>query len=263
MRVRKIVVLAALICLASCASAQTKVERARAKSPTYQYNLGNFFLNQGNIDEAIKSYLRALSLDSRFHLAHNALGLAYSMKGQLDDAVKSYLRCLEINAQFTEARNNLGTVYQELNQLEKAELEFRTALRDLTYQKREMPYFNLARLCYLQGRLDEALENVDKSLQLQPRLAMAHNLRGLVYEKRNELALAVASYEQAVKIVPEDLTFSYNLAVAYFKAEEYAKSKELFLEIQGKITDAETRETVARYLRLIGDRGPALAGGRT
>jgi Flp pilus assembly protein TadD len=85
---------------------------------------------------------------------------------------------------------------------------------------------------------------------------MAHNLRGLIYEKRNDLVLAVASYEQAVKIVPDDLLFCYNLAAAYFKTEDYAKSKELFLKIQGKITDAETRETIARYLRLIGDRRP-------
>lgn len=262
MRVRKIVVLAALICLASCASAQTKIQRAREKDPKYQYNLGLLYLNQSNVDEAMKYFFKTLSLDPKFYLAHNALGLSYSMKGQLDDAVKSYLRCLELNAQFTEARNNLGTVYQELNQLDKAEVEFRAALRDLTYQKRELPYFNLARLCYLQGRLDEALENVDKSLQIQPRLAMAHNLRGLVYEKRNELVLAVASYEQAVKIVPDDLLFGYNLAVAYFKTEDYTKSKELFLKIQGKITDAETRETVARYLRLIGDRGPAPVGVR-
>lgn len=257
MRKRRIAVLTAIIFLASCASAQTKVQRAREKDPKYQYNLGLLHLNQSNVDEATKYFFKTLSLDPKFYLAYNALGLAYSMKGQLEDAVKSYLRCLELNAQFTEARNNLGTVYQELKQLDKAEVEFKTALRDLTYQKRDLPYFNLARLYYLQGRVDEALENVDKALQIQPRLAMAHNLRGLLYEKRNELVLAVASYEQAVKTVPDDLLFSYNLAVAYFKTEDYARAKELFLKIQGKITDAETRDTVARYLRLIGDRGPA------
>lgn len=257
MRARRIAVLAVIIGLASCASAQTKVQRARERDPKYQYNLGLLHLNQSNVDEAMTYFFKTLSLDPKFYLAYNALGLSYSMKGQLDDAVKSYLRCLELNSQFTEARNNLGTVYQELKLLDKAEVEFRAALQDLTYQKRELPYFNLARLCYLQGRLDEALENVDKSLQIQPRLAMAHNLRGLIYEKRNELVLAVASYEQAVKIVPDDLLFTYNLAVAYFKTEDYAKSKESFLKIQGRANDAETRDTIARYLRLIGDRGPA------
>lgn len=254
MRVKTIAVLTICASLAFCASAQTKVERARAKDPKYQYNLGNFYLNQNNIDEAIRCYVKALSLDTRFYLAYNALGLAHSMRGRLDEAAKSYLRCLEINPQFTEARNNLGTVYQELKQLDKAEAEFKAALQDLTYQNRELPYFNLARLYVLQNRLDEAFENVNKSLQIRPRLAMAHNLRGLVLEKRNDMTEAVASYEQAVKIVPDDLLFSFNLAVAYFKNGDYVKSKELFLKIQGKVPDAETKDTIARYLRLIGER---------
>ncbi|HPW18175.1 MAG TPA: tetratricopeptide repeat protein [Candidatus Aminicenantes bacterium] len=254
MRVKTVAVLTICASLAFCASAQKKVERARAKDPKYQYNLGNFYLNQNNVDEAIKSYVRALSLDTRFYPAYNALGLAHSMRGRLDEAAKSYLKCLEINPGFTEARNNLGTVYQEMKQYGKAEAEFKAALQDPGFQNRELPYFNLARLYVLQDRLDEAAESVDKALQIRPRLAMAHNLRGLILEKKNDLAGAVAAYEQAVKIVPDDVVFSYNLAVACFKSAEYAKAKELFLRLQGKVSDAETKDTIARYLRLIGDR---------
>ena len=254
MRAKAMAVLTMCACLAFCASAQTKTQKAREKDPQYQYNVGLFYLNQNDVENATKYFVKALSLDTRFYLAYNAMGLAHSMKGRLDEAAKSYLKCLEINPKFTEARNNLGTVYQEMNQLDKAEAEFRTALQDLTYQNRELPYFNLARLNVLQNRFDEALENVLKALQIRPRLAMAHNLRGLIYEKLNNPVEAVASYEQAVKIVPDDVLFNYNLAVAYFKNGDYSRSKEIFHKIQGKVTDAETRDTIARYLRLIGDR---------
>ena len=254
MRAKAMAVLTMCACLAFCASAQTKTQKAREKDPQYQYNVGLFYLNQSDVENATKYFVKALSLDTRYYLAYNAMGLAHSMKGRLDEAAKSYLKCLEINPKFTEARNNLGTVYQEMNQLDKAEAEFRTALQDLTYQNRELPYFNLARLNVLQNRLDEALDNVLKALQIRPRLAMAHNLRGLIYEKLNNVVEAVASYEQAVKIVPDDVAFNYNLAVAYFKNGDYSRSKEIFHKIQGKVTDAETRDTIARYLRLIGDR---------
>jgi type IV pilus assembly protein PilF len=254
MRAKAMAVLTMCACLAFCASAQTKTQKAREKDPQYQYNVGLFYLNQNDVENATKYFVKALSLDTRFYLAYNAMGLAHSMKGRLDEAAKSYLKCLEINPKFTEARNNLGTVYQEMNQFDKAEAEFRTALRDLTYQNRELPYFNLARLNVLQNRFDEALDNVLKALQIRPRLAMAHNLRGLIYEKLDNVVEAVASYEQAVKIVPDDVLFNYNLAVAYFKNGDYSRSKEIFHKIQGKVTDAETRDTIARYLRLIGDR---------
>lgn len=254
MRVKAIAVVTICASLAFCASSQAKVQRAREKDPKYQYNLGLFYLNQSDIDNAVKYLVKSLTLDTRYYLAWNALGLAHSMRGRLDESAKAYQKCLEINPRFTEAHNNLGTVYQGMNQLDKAEEEFRKALADLTYQNRELPYCNLARLYVLQGRLDEALDNADKAIQIKPRLAMAHNIRGQVLEKKNDLDGAVSAYEAAVKIVPDDLLFSYNLAVACFKNADYARSKEVFLKIQGKITDPDTRDTIARYLRLIGDQ---------
>jgi Tfp pilus assembly protein PilF len=255
MRAKAVAVITICAGLTFCASAQTKAQKAQAKDPRYQYNVGLFYLNQNDVDGAVKYFTKALSLDSRYYLAWNALGLAHSMKGRLDEAVKAYLKCLEVNPQFTEAHNNLGTVYQEMNRLDQAEEQFKTVLADQVYQNRELAYFNLARLYVLQNKLDLALDNVDKSIQLKPRLAMAHNLRGIIFEKRNDLGEAVVSYDAAVKIVPEDLSFNYNLAVACFKNKDYARAKEIFLKIQGKVTDADTRDTIAKYLKMINDLG--------
>ena len=255
MRAKAIAVLSICASLAFCASSQAKIQKAREKDPKYQYNLGLFYLNQNNVDEAVKNFVKALSLDTRYYLAWNALGLAHSMKGRLEESVKAYQKCLEVNPRFTEAHNNLGTAYQEVKLLDKAEEEFKKALLDLNYQNRELPYFNLARLYVLQGRFDEGFENVQKSLQIQPRLAMGHNLKGLIFEKRDSLSEAIAAYEQAVKIVPEEVLFSYNLAVAYFKNEEYARAKELFLKISGKVTDTETKDAIGRYLKIISEKG--------
>ena len=254
MRAKAIAVVTLCASLTFCASTQARQQRAQEKDPKYQYNLGLFYLNQNDVENATKYFVKALALDTTYYLAWNAMGLAHSMRGRLDEAAKAYEKCLQINPQFSEAHNNLGTVYQELNQLDKAEAEFRKALSDLTYQNRELPYFNLARLCVLQNRLDEALDNIQKSIQIKPRLAMAYNLQGQIYEKRNKFDDAVTSYEAAVKIVPDDVLFNYNLAVAYFKNGEYSRSKECFLKVQARITDPDMKEALARYLRLIGDR---------
>ena len=255
MRAKVLAVLSICATLAFCASSQAKIQRNQEKDPNYQYNLGLFYLNQSNVDEAVKYFVKALSLDTRFYLALNGLGLAHSMKGRLDESVKAYQKCLEINPRFTEAHNNLGTVYQEMNLLDKAEGEFKAALLDVGYQNRELPYLTLARLYVLQNRLDEALENVQKSIQIKPRLAMAHNLLGIIFEKRSSLDEAIASYAAAVKIVPEDVLFNYNLGVAYFKNGDYARAKEIFLKISGRVTDAETKDTINRYLKIINDKG--------
>ena len=252
MRAKAIVVLILTAFLAFCASKQVRIQKAREKDPKYHYNVGLFHLNQGNVEESVKSFVRSLALDTRYFLSWNALGLAHSMRGRLDEAVKAYRACLDINPQFAEAHNNLGTVYDRMGRLDEAENEWKAALQDPLYQNRELAYTNLARLYIVQDRLDEAFDSVQKAIQIQPRLAMAHNLRGQVYEKRNDLDNAAASYEAAVKIVPDDVLFNYNLGVAYFKLTEYPKARETFLKIQARVTDPDMRDAISRYLRLIG-----------
>jgi protein O-GlcNAc transferase len=251
-----------LFCLsfAFCASAQKKAQQANAKDPKYQYNVGLVYLNQSNvdpknIDEAIRYFTRCLSLDPRYYLAYNAIGLAQSLKGNVDEAAKAYEKCLEINPQFAEAHNNLGMIYQETNQLDKAESEFKKALLDPTSTAKESPYYNLARLYVVEGRLDEADESARNAIRIQPRMAMAHNLLGLILEKQDKLPQAVAAYEQAVRIVPDDVLFNYNLGAAYFKTEEYAKAKEAFLKISPRVTDPDMRDNITKFLKIIGDKG--------
>jgi tetratricopeptide (TPR) repeat protein len=84
---------------------------------------------------------------------------------------------------------------------------------------------------------------------------MAHDLKGLIQEKLGNLPGAIVSYEAAVKIEPEQVPFSYHLAVAYFKAEDYAKAKEIFLKISTQVTDAESKDAIANFLKLIRDKG--------
>ncbi|MDI6844608.1 MAG: tetratricopeptide repeat protein [Candidatus Saccharicenans sp.] len=238
----------ALMSLTSCASTQSKLDKARAQDPQYQYNLGLFYLNNNNIDEAIKYFNRSLSLDPRNHLAWNALGLAQSMKGNMEASIQAFQKALEVNPQFTEARNNLGTIYFELGQHEKAEAEYRRAIQDPNYASKELPYYNLARLYFVQEKYDEAYEHVQKAIQYRNRFAMAHNLRGLILEKAGDLDEAVLAFEQAVRIVPEDTTFLFNLARAQYNVGLYRKAKENFEKLYPRLVGQEDRETVKKYL---------------
>lgn len=253
MRIRTAVVFAAALVQALCASgrSQEKIARAQEKNPRYQYNLGLFHLNNGSPDEAVKALQKSLSLDAGNALAWNALGLARSMKGELEPSAEAYRKSLELDPAFSEARNNLGTVYQELGFLDRARAEFERVLSDEKYQTRELPYYNLARLLFLQDKIEPAYENVQRALQIKPRFGMALNLKGLVLEKRGDIPGAVDAYELAVKAVPDDMTFSFNLAAACFKNGQTAKSREIFERLAGRASDLETREKINDYLRLL------------
>jgi len=253
-KTRYLILIFTLLLFTTCASTQSNLDKAREKDPQYQYNLGLFYLNNNNVDEAIKYFNKSLALNPKNFLAWNALGLAQSMKGNFELSIQAFQKALEANPQFTEAYNNLGTIYFELKQYDKAEAEYRKALLDPNYNSKELPYYNLARLYFVQNRLDEAYEYIQKAVQTKNRFAMAHNLRGLILEKIGNLDEAEAAFEQAVKIVPEDPTFLYDLAKAQFDNGEYLKAKENFEKLLPKLVSQADRDAVKNYLEEIKKR---------
>ena len=63
--------------------------------------------DQGNLDEAVACYRRALELKPDFAEAHNNLGNALKDQGKLDEAVACYRRALELKPDYAAAHSNL------------------------------------------------------------------------------------------------------------------------------------------------------------
>ena len=244
---------AALALLACCATVP-RDQRKNEKDPRYQYNMGLVYLNSrtsdaATMDRAIGFFLKALSLDAKYYLAYNALGLAYSMKGDLSSATKAFEKCLDINPGFTEARNNLGNIFEALGLVDKAEVEYKKALADETYPSRQLPFYNLARLAYRQDKWDQALEYVDRALRLDPRMAVAHNLKGLVLEKKDDTEGAIVSYEKAGRLVPDDMGFKLNLGLALIKAGRGGQARDILESILQKSENSELRKKASEALK--------------
>jgi tetratricopeptide (TPR) repeat protein len=184
-------------------------------------------------------------------MALNAIGLAYFMKGEFQEAVIYFEKCLQVNPDFTEARNYLGSVYQEMGMLDKAEQEYLKAIEDKTYKSRALPYYNLARLYFNQGKDEEALELLEKSISLDDRMIMSLNLRGIILERLGRIGEAIASYNKALEIAPDDINLNYNLAVAFFKSDRRAEAKSLFEQIFPRVTDSEMKAKIEEYLKVL------------
>ena len=245
------VALIACLGLAFCASAQKKQARSREKDPQYQYNVGLFYLNGNQVDEALVYLNKSLSLNPRSFLGWNAVGLARSMQGNLQESAAAFQKALEINPRFTEAHNNLGTIYQELRFADKAEAEFRKAIEDPTYLSLELPHYNLARLYFTMARFDDARDEIERSIQIKARFAMAHNLKGLILERKGDLPGAVDAYGQAARLVPDDVTFGFNLGAALFKNDQFERAREVLERISPRVTDPETKAKLREYLDAI------------
>ena len=248
---RTAAVLLLSLTLSFCASQEQKVDKEREQNPKYQYNAGIFFLNNGQPEEAIKYLEKALTLQPNFDLALDGMGLAHTMQGNFNEAIKYFNQCLIANPTLTDAHNHLGSVYQELDMLYEAEEQFQAAAADESYHSRELPLYNLARLYYIQEKNELALEFVDRALNANRSLAMALNLKGLIYERVERFQDAIVSYQDALKLIPRDINLTYNLAGAFFKNKNYVKAKEVFTALQSRVADPEMRANIERYLEMI------------
>ena len=259
MTIKKAFIIVTCLLLGFCASSQKKIKKEQDNSPRYQYNLGIFYLNNGQLDQSIIHLKKTITLKSDYALAYDGLGLVYLMKGELDKSVNNFKKCLAIDGTISDAHNHLGSVYQEMGILDKAELEFITAVNDKSYHSRELPYYNLARLYRIQENFPKALAFIDQAILINKRYIMAHNLKALIFEKLEKFEDAIKSYQLALELVKkysqEDtsskLTLQYNLAGAYFENKEYNKAKQIFIEIQSLATSEEMKANITKYLNMI------------
>ena len=249
--IRTVFIYSICIFLLSCASQEKKIQQEQEKNPKYQYNVGIFYLNNGQPDEAIKYLQKALLLQPKFDLALDGLGLAYSIKGDFVEAIEYYEEALTANPLLTDAHNHLATAYQEQGLLDKAEEHFLSAVRDESYHSRELPLYNLARLYYLKEENAKALDYVSQAVNIKPDFAMGHNLKGLIHERLKDFRNAIICYQAAKKILPDDFNLAYNLAGAYFKHEDYEKAKDLFTVLRSKVTNPEMQANIVKYLDMI------------
>ncbi len=213
--------------------------------------------DEATLNQAISFFQRALALDPKYYLAYNAMGLAYSLKGDLPSAVSAFLKCLEINPSFTEARNNLGSIYEAQGFVDKAEAEYLKAVRDETYPSRQLPLYNLARLSFLKNKNEDALDYVNRALRFDPRLAMAHHLKGMILEKLEHYEDALSSYETASRLLPEDLNLQLNLGLMCLKTERRERAKDIFNRILQKTDDPDLRKKALEALDTLKNPPPA------
>ncbi len=89
-------------------------QRAMALKPDYinaHLLLGDVFLKQHKLDEAIAAYRQALALDPTHAGAHNNIGAALFGQGHLNEAAQSFKEAIRLKPDVITAYRDLATIY--------------------------------------------------------------------------------------------------------------------------------------------------------
>jgi len=126
-------------------------------------------------------------------------------------------------------RNNFGADLLKQGRLDEAIAEFERAVEvDPNYAA---AYFNLAYAYERRDRIDDAIAQYKKAIQLEPGNVLGHNNLGVLLDKKGLYDEAIGIFERALKIDPSNATVQGNLANA-------RKNKAIIQEREARIADA-------------------------
>lgn len=100
-------------------------------------------------------------------------------------------------------------------------------------------------------KYDQAIEEFEKVIALNPKHDQALEGLGLCYGKTGNYKPAAAYFEKALYLKPESKLYLMNLAVTYIKLERYADAKKIYLRILAIDKDnASAKESLKKIEKL-------------
>lgn len=138
-----------------------------------QTKLGTGYMRAGKLELAWEKLNKALQADSRYSVAHNAMGLLYEQFNEPEKARKHYELAIRYNPSDSSAHTNFGSFLCRRGEFEAAEQNFRQALTNPLYQTPEIPTTNLGLCLRQEGQIDLAEDYLRRALELNPRIASA------------------------------------------------------------------------------------------
>jgi tetratricopeptide (TPR) repeat protein len=196
--------------------------------------LGALSYAQGEYEQAIEDYDRAIALDPEFAGAYHNRGVAYRLMDNRDAAIADFERVLELSddpywreqaeQHLVENYSRRGNAYADQGEYEQAIEDYDRAIEIDpeyvgAYHDRGIAYFE-------NGEYARAIEDYDRAIEIDPDFAGAHLRRGNAYFENGEYARAIEDYDRAIELVPEFAGAYNNRGNAYADLGEYEQAIE-------------------------------------
>jgi serine/threonine protein kinase/tetratricopeptide (TPR) repeat protein len=195
---------------------------------------GNTYQSQGKFDLAQEDFAKWIELDPDNHLGYSSLGLLLSRRGNHADALAMYDRALDINPHSYNSLLNRGVTYSNLGQDEKACSDYTAVINMLTPAMEYIPrdptdvdhlvtaLMNRAINLAERGRRDQAREDLEKVLEINPELTQAYHCRAkMVHLPAGQVKEAVEDLSRVVELSPKEPAGYLNRGMVLARHEQY------------------------------------------
>jgi tetratricopeptide (TPR) repeat protein len=165
-------------------------------------NRGFALGESGRSKEAIDSYERAIKINPNDFIAWSNRGHELSVIGFNEESISSYKKAINLNPNYPVAWISLGIKLLDLGRIDEAVLNYDQAIK--FNQKNPEIWYGRGRAMSSLGCYKEALKSYDKAIKLN---SMKHEIwlqRGIILHNLGLYEAAVASYDKLIDIYPND-----------------------------------------------------------
>jgi TolB-like protein/Flp pilus assembly protein TadD len=187
-----------------------------------RYRKGSAVRDVGDAENACE---QAVKLDRGLPEVHVALGMLYVATGQNDFAEREFRRAIELDASSVDAQLGLGRVLMAKGDVEAAERAHQEAIRLRSRYWRV--YDAYGGFLYGLGRWPEAIAQYRRGIELAPRnTSLLNNLGGALFMS-GDFTAAADAFRRSVDIAPTSVGYS-NTGTNYYYAGRYSDAVAMF-----------------------------------
>jgi len=215
----------------SCATTNMEAQKQQKKQGEALRNLGEAYYIQGDYTSALRELLKAEALYPDDPFLQNDLGLTYKAKKKLDLAIKHFNKALEIKPDYAPAKNNLGTVYLDKKEWDTAIKYFKEVSENMLYSTPQKALANLGWAYYNKKEYTISETYYLKAIDLEPKFINAQRGLGLTYIAMGRIDEAVEILERAVKNYPKVALLYDDLARVYVLSHDDEKALDAYHKV--------------------------------
>lgn len=210
-------------------AAERAFQRALSYNPLLvdaHTNLGNLKQAEGNLEEALSWYHRALEIDGADAEALMGQGVSLARSGNIAGGIESLERAVASRPRFVLALQNLGIAYGQAGRRTEAAEVFRKAIEiDPAFAS---AWNSLGRELFYLGQLTEAVACLRRRLTLDGETADALAGLGCLLRDVGQIDEGIALLQRAVEKSPNSASLRNDLGIAYSHVQRREEATECF-----------------------------------
>jgi len=205
-----------------------KILEIKPGSPAALLLLGDSFVGQGKMDDALNAFVEASRNGKLFLDPIKKIAELHKLTGNIQEETKYLERLDRLSPLNVDRKINIGDNYMTMGERDKAVEVFDTAIKLAT--KEAMAQVGRVTRTIADHCIGSAPELSEKYLRqsLEAKKGLldksdieTFNRLGITLRKQGKWDLAIEEYRKALKIAPNDAGIHYNIAMAYGEGRQY------------------------------------------